>query len=143
MLKTARQESSSRAGRRASGPQGHSRGEGPFGTFSPSNCWRPAINYYHLGTRLELCVDLAGVDKASVNVDVEPGRLTITGERHAPAPPDLPQGTRVEVRLLEMQIDHGPYRCDIPLPPTVRLDQVTSQYRDGLLWVRLPLRIDA
>jgi len=107
-----------------------------YGDFSPNDSWSPAVNVYRLKDRIEVCMDLSGVDKREVDVRVQPGQLTIKGIRHAPDP--LQEGDE-SLRILSMEIDHGPFCRTVPLPETVNLDQVTSRYQEGMLWVTLPM----
>lgn len=44
------------------------------------------------------------------------------------------------MRILTMEIDHGSFRRVIKLPERVDLARIESEYKNGLLWVRLPLR---
>jgi HSP20 family protein len=107
-----------------------------FQEFCPEDTWSPAINMYRLSRRLEMCVDLAGVEPQSLDVRVEPGRLTIRGVRVAPEPP-LRAGE--EMHIVVMEIDHGPFRRNILLPEQVDLTRVQTQYSKGILWISLPL----
>lgn len=107
------------------------------GDFCPVDTWAPPINLYRLERRLEVCVDLAGVDRKSIDVNIEPGQLVIRGIRHAPEPP---HDQREGMRILAMEIDHGRFCRTIELPNVVDLPRVESEYKNGLLWIRLPLR---
>lgn len=105
--------------------------------FTPVDSWSPSINVYRMERRIELCVDLAGVEPATIDLRVEPGKLVLRGVRHAPEPPRR-QDERV--RIVSMEIDHGPFCRTIGMPELVDLSRVESQYANGLLWIRLPLR---
>jgi len=107
-----------------------------FGRFAPRQAWSPNVNIYQCPDRLMVCVDLAGVDRDRLAVRVEPGRLEIRGERAVPDPSE--HGER-PTRILSMEIDDGAFCRTIRLPTSVRLDAVTSRYREGMLWVELPL----
>ncbi|MCC6579066.1 MAG: Hsp20/alpha crystallin family protein [Phycisphaeraceae bacterium] len=108
-----------------------------YGDFSPKDSWSPTINVYRLPRRLAVCVDLAGLDKQTIDVRVETGKLAIRGVRPAPDPPRSPEEP---MRILTMEIDHGPFRREIKLPEQVDLSRVESHYDGGLLWIYLPLR---
>lgn len=110
---------------------------GVFGTVSADLAWTPAINFYQSPTALLVCVDLAGVPKDQIGVTVEPGRLIINGVRLVPEPVDLDTHC---IRVME--IDHGRFERIVPLPDQLDLDRVSSHYRDGLLWITLPLLED-
>jgi len=108
-----------------------------FGGFAVGDSWSPSVNVYRLPKRMEVCVDLAGIDKRSIEVRVEPGRLIVRGFRASPEPPDLEGQT---MRILCMEIDHGPFARSIPLPEQIDLAHVESTYEQGWLWIRLPFR---
>jgi len=136
-------ETSSRRGRGFGGQhpsQGDPNWHAQFGDFAGDDSWQPAMNCYQVGGAIEICLDLAGIDKEAIDVRIEPGRLSICGRREPPQPPtDAKSAKAQSLRILDMEIDHGHFRRDVPLPRSIDLRNVTSQYRDGLLWVRLPL----
>jgi len=107
------------------------------GEFSPVESWSPLINVYRLPGRIDVCVSLAGVDKRAIDVQVKPGLLTIRGVCQCPEPGCPPDK---DMRIVTMEIDHGPFCRHVALPEQVDLAKVESEYRQGLLWVRLPLR---
>ncbi len=108
-----------------------------FREFCPVDTWSPAINLYRLHRRLVICVDLAGIEPGSIQIEVQTGRLILRGIRLAPQPPSR---SRQTMCILSMEIDHGPFCRVIPLPRQ-RVDRVGFQirYTRGLLWIRLPL----
>lgn len=108
-----------------------------FGDFSAGDCWSPDVNVYKLARRIEVCVDLAGINKRSLEIRVEPGKLIIRGFRAAPEPPEAKGES---MRILCMEIDHGPFTRVIPLPDQIVLAKIESTYELGWLWVRMPLR---
>ena len=108
-----------------------------FGEYQPAQSWSPQVNLYQMEDRLEVCVDLAGVDRQRIHVEVKTGRLLIRGVRQAPEPEHQPDET---MRIVAMEIDHGPFCRAVNLPSDVALDHVESDYREGFLWIHLPLR---
>ena len=115
-----------------------------FSQFSQAQAWSPAVNIYQAGKQLHICVDLAGIDRDKIDVRIEPGRLTVSGVRHAPEPkPAVPAPPTaqpdVDMKIHSMEIDYGAFCRVIPVPQSVNLDNVHSEYRQGLLWITLPL----
>jgi len=99
--------------------------------------WRPAMNAYRCEGCIRVCFDLAGVDKANIDLRIEPKRLILRGTRPTPEPASaegLPQ------QILAMEIDHGPFARELRLPAEVIPGEVTAEQRDSLLWIKLPLR---
>jgi HSP20 family protein len=109
--------------------------QGQFARFRISESWTPAINAYRLADRIEVCVELAGVDRKSLDVRAEPGLLVIRGIRHAPHPAGG-QG----VQILTMEIDHGPFERRFAIPRRVDVSSISAEQKNGLLWIKLPLK---
>lgn len=106
-----------------------------FATYCSIDAWTPAVNAYALEDRLEVCVDLAGVDRRSIEVRVEPGKLIIRGTRSAPQP-HCPSDQSMQI--LMMEIDHGPFERTLRISNRIATDRITAEQRNGLLWIHLP-----
>ena len=102
-----------------------------------SHAWEPAINAYRCEKSIRICVDLAGVDRALIDLTVEPRRVVIRGTRELPEPTD-DEGCALQ--LLAMEIDYGPFMREVPLPAEVEIEKAHAEQRNGLLWIALPLR---
>lgn len=105
--------------------------------FEVPGGWQPAINAFRCGERFVICVELAGVDRSSIEVRAETRRLVIRGTRAIPEPGcnDAPA-----VQVLALEIDHGPFERVVELPADVEPKSVSAEHGNGLLWIRLPLR---
>ena len=97
-------------------------------------CWQPPINAFRCQTAVRICMDLAGVYKAQVDLRVEPRRVVVRGTREAPEPTDH------AVQLLALEIDYGPFERAVELPAEVDVDGVHAEQENGLLWIYLPLK---
>jgi HSP20 family protein len=98
--------------------------------------WSPAINAYWCSSQITICVDLAGVDKAGLDLQAEPRRLSLRGRREAPEPTgEEPKALQV----LAMEIDYGPFERQVELPAAIDPQRVRAEQRNGLLWIHLPL----
>lgn len=98
--------------------------------------WRPAINAFQCDKGLRICVDLAGVERAQVDLTVEPQRLSIRGTRPAPEPADDDRA----VQMIAFEIDYGPFERIVELPLPVDVEQARAEQRNGFLWVELPFK---
>ncbi len=105
-----------------------------FSDFYPTAGWRPDINAFRYDDRFEICVDLAGVEKEAIVVDVLADRVRLTGERHQPAPEC--QTCR---QVIALEIESGHFAREIVLPAEVEPEKVTARQDNGLLWIILPL----
>lgn len=111
------------------------------GFFYPTESWTPNVNLYETGASYLVCVDLAGVDKEKIDVEVADSRLKLRGARAVPsvAPPpkdDQPQPEKVRVHLME--IDHGAFSREVEIPPDADRHKIKATYRNGLLWIEIP-----
>jgi HSP20 family protein len=108
--------------------------------FSPSYAsgrWHPNINAYRCSKCITICVDLAGIDKDQINLQVESQRLLLSGQRQAPEP----EGANLQaLQVMAMEIDYGPFEREVLLAEEVDPEGVTAEQRNGFLWVYLPLR---
>lgn len=98
--------------------------------------WAPAINAYRCETGFTICVDLAGVPKDTIQLEIEHRKVRLQGVRETPEPKDKDQAQQI----LAMEIDTGAFAREITLPADVDPQCVRAEYKDGLLWIHLPFR---
>ena len=110
-------------------------GSAPY-SQDPSGMWRPSLNAYRCDNCIKVCFDLAGVDKETIDIQIEPGRLVVRGVRQPPEPAFDEPCPR---QILAMEIDHGPFKRELRLPVDVISEKVTAEHRNGILWINLPL----
>lgn len=103
----------------------------------PVPMWQPAINAYRCDGCVRVCVDLAGVERADIDLLVEPKHVTIRGTRDVPERTDA-QGDAVQ--MLIMEIDYGPFERMIALPEEIDVKKAYAEQENGLLWIYLPLK---
>src|ERR1043166_9343211 len=107
--------------------------------FYPSETWTPNVNLYETDTCYLVCVDLAGVDKEKIDIEVSSQRLTLKGTRAVPTPADHdPDDANARIKVHLMEIDHGAFSREVELPCDVHKDQIKANHRHGLLWIELP-----
>lgn len=99
--------------------------------------WRPDVNVYAHADRLEVCVDLAGVSKQEIQVEVEPRRLVVRGQRQAP---DHGCEAASCCRILVMEIPDGSFERVLEFPVAVDTERVIARQDNGWLWITLPLQ---
>ena len=109
-----------------------------FGDFGSSliaqqTQWAPALNAYVEGEELHVRVELPGIDPdADVDIEVENGVLTISGERKEEQSAENGGWFRREMR-------HGRFERRIALPDGVDAEGVRATYDAGILDVTVPL----
>jgi len=107
-----------------------------FSSSPAPAAWAPAINAYRCPDYILLVAELAGVDRAEIQLVVEPRRVWLRGHRRAPEPHN---GEGPPRQVLAMEIDGGPFARELVLPVEVDPEAVQAEQREGLLWIRLPL----
>jgi HSP20 family protein len=81
--------------------------------------------------RAIVTAELAGIDIADVDLEIQGRELILTGSR-APA--------HVEGDVYQqIEIERGPFRRVVELEADVHADQAQARYEDGMLRVELPL----
>lgn len=75
-----------------------------------------------------VCAEIPGVDPNALQIEVEPQRLTISGERRAP---DGGRGYHRRERRF------GRFSRAVQLPAELDPDRTSAEYRDGMLRVRI------
>lgn len=109
-----------------------------FRQYCPTDAWSPSVNLYEDETSFHVVADLAGVSRQSIDLRVEEGKLLLSGERLTPRPEDATGLLRMHL----MEIDHGAFCRELPIPQTVDTNQIAATYRNGLLWIKLPKASD-
>ncbi|HZV04919.1 MAG TPA: Hsp20/alpha crystallin family protein [Gemmataceae bacterium] len=103
-------------------PAGESRYESP---------WRPAADVYRGRNGWLVKFELAGVRPEDLELTVMGNRLTLRGIRR--------DNTALEgCRYYQMEIAYSPFERSLTLPCDLERVNVTSEYRDGMLLVRIP-----
>jgi HSP20 family protein len=96
--------------------------------------WVPAVDIREYADRFELQVDLPGVEPSAVEITLEDGVLTLSGERTAG------NGRDENEQAIQMRSErgHGRFHRRFILPETVDSERVEAQGRNGVLSVRIP-----
>jgi HSP20 family protein len=93
--------------------------------------WVPALDVYEEKDNYVVKAELPGLTKEEVQLSLEKGTLTISGERKSEA---KNEGTEVYYS----ERSYGRFQRTINLPESVAADQVKAQFKDGILTVTLP-----
>jgi HSP20 family protein len=102
--------------------------------FVPANSWVPPVDIYQNGDHeLVLKAELPDMTREEINITVENGTLTVSGEKKLANEVKEEQFHHVERR-------YGSFSRAFSLPQTVDPAKVSAEYKNGVLTVRLPLR---
>ena len=105
------------------GPRAGQRGLGSF---------TPQMEVLQRGNELVLRADLPGLRPDDVNVEIDDGVLTISGERREEVD-DRREG------FYHSERRYGSFYRAVPLPEGVSEEQINASFRDGVLEVTVPL----
>ena len=94
--------------------------------------WAPQLETFRRGENLVVRADLPGLRKEDVNVEVDDGILTISGQRSEEQVEDRDDFYRSER-------SYGQFFRALPLPEGVSGDACEATFKDGVLEVTLPL----
>lgn len=92
----------------------------------------PAINVGNTATGVEVYAFAPGIDPGKVEVVIDQGILTISGER----PSGLPEKEE-KVSIYAEERFRGRFKRAISLPEDIDPSQVKANYRDGILHVSM------
>ncbi len=105
---------------------------------SATAMWIPLVDIHEYANRFELYVDLPGVDPSKVELTLDGGILTLSGERSAPSRKDSE-----EAQGLRVERGHGQFHRRFVLPDTVDGEKVNATGSHGVLRVTIPKQAKA
>ena len=92
---------------------------------------QPLLDVYETNSAIEVSVDLPGVAKKDVEVNVSNGLLTISGERKNTT------GESIEGRIWQ-ETSFGTFKRSFELTDAVVEDTIKAQFKNGVLKIFLP-----
>jgi HSP20 family protein len=95
--------------------------------------WTPAVDIEEYADKFVLYADVPGVDLKSIEVTLEKGVLTLSGNREKAV-----EATGVEARRIERS--SGRFTRRFSLPDTVDGESVTAKSGNGVLEIAIPKR---
>lgn len=103
-----------------------------FPTPSSGGDWMPAVNVEETKDELVLTAELPGIKREDVQIEVENNILSISGERRE-------ERTENEEKRYHLWERHyGSFQRSFTLPRTVRADDISADYDNGLLRIHMP-----
>jgi HSP20 family protein len=111
----------------AMGQGGRAATRGEVGT----RAWAPALDIAERNDAYVVTVEVPGIEPEQLDITLENGALTISGERRFESETSEQQYHRIERR-------YGAFRRSITLPDRVKADAIEASFEDGLLQVVVP-----
>jgi HSP20 family protein len=93
--------------------------------------WVPPMDLVEADDHFVLKADLPGLTESDVNIEVQDGSLTISGERKA-------EHTQEERGWYRIERAFGSFNRSLTLPDGVDPDRIEASFSHGVLEVRIP-----
>jgi|tagenome__1003787_1003787.scaffolds.fasta_scaffold19627062_1 HSP20 family protein len=104
---------------------------GSEGGSQRGGSWFPAMDVREEGEQIVVEMELAGVRQEDVDIEIENGTLTVSGQRQQEQREESNRQIRVERRF-------GSFTRTLPLPQGTDEESIQAEMRDGLLELRIP-----
>ncbi len=93
--------------------------------------WTPRVDVTETEDAYLVHVDVPGVPKDAIDINYEDGTLTVSGERKSSERSENENVVRVER-------SYGRFFRSFSLPKTVKSEEISASYEDGVLKVHVP-----
>ena len=93
--------------------------------------WVPAADIYDRSEEYVVAIDLPGIDREALEIDLEEKNLTIKGNRVT---------SNGETSQQRAERQQGKFNRSFSLPPAVDSQKISVEYKDGVLYLHLPKR---
>ena len=93
----------------------------------------PKVNVYEYDDKVGIVAEIPGLDKKQLNVEVEEGILTISGDKHNAFEDD-------GAKVLRRELKQSSFKRSFELGDQLDGDDITANFKDGVLSVTIPKR---
>lgn len=100
--------------------------------FPSMTSWMPAMEITENADELMVSAELPGMDRKDVDISVDDGVLTISGEKTT----ETKEGDEKKYHLVER--NYGSFQRSFTLPKSVEASKISAEFAQGVLKVRLP-----
>jgi len=91
--------------------------------------WTPASDIYETDSGYMIAMDLPGIDREALEIDIDDNRLVVKGTRAI-----------AESRQHRTERPRGKYLRTYSVPASVDQGKIAAEYKDGVLQISLPKR---
>ena len=93
--------------------------------------WSPAVNVEETKEELRLTAELPGMDLDDIELEVENNVLSLRGEKKE-------EEEREDRKFHVWERCYGSFERSFTLPRTVKAEEISAHFRDGILHVTMP-----
>jgi len=91
----------------------------------------PKVNVYEYDDKIGIVAEIPGLNKKQLNVDVEDGVLTISGDKHSTFEDD-------GAKVLRRELKQSSFKRSFELGEQLDGDNINASFKDGVLSVSIP-----
>ena len=91
--------------------------------------WTPASDIYETDSGYMIAIDLPGIDREALEIDIDDNRLVVKGTRAI-----------AESRASRAERPRGKFLRTYSVPGSVEQGKIAAEYKDGVLQISLPKR---
>lgn len=96
----------------------------------------PALDIVEAKDHFTVEAELPGMGEEDIKLSINENRLTIHGEKSS-------SKKHKGKNYLSREIHYGQYERSIVLPPSADVDKATATFRKGMLWVKIPKKLES
>ncbi len=93
--------------------------------------WVPRADIYETADGLVLSLEIPGVERGDIEIEVQGVYLKVSGVRQEPTASGC-------MRWHQMEIVYGPFERVVALPQEVDPERIRATYREGFLRIEIP-----
>ena len=91
----------------------------------------PKVNVYEYDDKVGIVAEIPGLNKKQLNVEVEEGVLTISGDKHSALNDD-------GAKVLRRELKQSSFKRQFELGELLDGEHITANFKDGILSVEVP-----
>ena len=91
----------------------------------------PKVNVYEYDTKIGVIAEIPGLDKKDLNIEVEDGVLTVSGDKSH----GFDEG---KAKVLRRELKHSSFKRQFTLGDMLDGDNISANFKDGILSIEIP-----
>lgn len=91
----------------------------------------PKVNVYEYDDKVQIVSEIPGLDKNQLNVEVEEGVLTISGDKHSIT-------DDAEAKVLRRELKSSSFKRSFQLGDQLDGDEIQAKFKNGILSIDVP-----
>ena len=91
----------------------------------------PKVNVYEYNDRVSIIAEIPGLDKKQLNIEVEKGTLTISGDKHGVSEED-------GAKVLRRELKSSSFKRSFELGELLDGEDISANFKNGVLIIDIP-----